>query len=205
MGTNDYQTLAVYAPAASGVIHQTPRDRSEIDPERQGTDKWAFKPTEIPKFQAVHKVDGGAESGLESKSERSPVPDPASLVQAQELARKTDKSEPTAVEKRSAVASPSEMVGVAEDLVRLDQNGDGRIDQLELRHSLRAEAGDTTYAALSNYRKAMGFGTAVEEKEKPAEEPKKLFAEETDEAVEGGTGDSSDTTSKSENNVEIVV
>lgn len=230
MGASEYQTRAIYVPAVSGVMHQTPRDRSEIDPERQGPDK-SVKATEVATSHAVRKLESGAESGvrdsgLESKPERSPVPDAASLVRAQELARESEKLVRRERERRAVVASASEMVGAPEDLVRLDQNRDGRIDQLELQHSLRAGGEDTTYAALSHYSKTMGFGvpTAVDQ-EKATEEPKKLYSEdapkaeadkfmptaekkfsEDNPAVSSGTvNDSSNGTSKAETGVEIVV
>lgn len=230
MGASEYQTRAVYVPAVSGVMHQMPRDRSEIDPERQGSDK-GIKATEVATSHAVRKIESGAESGvkdsgLESRSERSPVPDPASLVRAQELARETEKSGRRERERRAAVASASEMVGAPEDLVRLDQNRDGRIDQLELQHSLRAGGEDTTYAALSHYSKTMGFGIpAAADQEHAAEEPKKLFTEDVSKAegdkvvpvverkfsdddaevASGGAVDSSNGASRPENGVEILV
>ena len=231
MGASEYQTRAVYVPAVSGIMHQMPRDRSEIDPERQSPDK-GVKATEVATSHAVRKLEAGTDSGvkdsgLEAKSERSPVPDPASLVRAQELARETEKSGRRERERRAAVASASEMVGAPEDLVRLDQNRDGRIDQLELQHSLRAGGEDTTYAALSHYSKTMGFGipAAAPEQENATEEPKKLFTDDVAKAdadryvpaVErkfsdddtsvpsGSPDDSSKGQLKHENGVEIVV
>ena len=50
------------------------------------------------------------------------------------------------------VASASEAVGAREALARLDQNGDGRIDQVEVQKGQRAEEESSTFAALTQYK-----------------------------------------------------
>jgi hypothetical protein len=57
-----------------------------------------------------------------------------SRIEAQELSgQKSDSKSVTAVKKGIAiVASPTEDIGTEDALVRLDQKGDGRIDQAEV-------------------------------------------------------------------------
>jgi hypothetical protein len=50
------------------------------------------------------------------------------------------------------VASASEAVGAREALARLDQNGDGRIDQVEVQKGQRADEESSTFAALTQYK-----------------------------------------------------
>jgi hypothetical protein len=55
----------------------------------------------------------------------------------------------------STVPGPAEMVGTKDALSRLDSDTNGRIDQLEIRHSYRANSDATTYEALTQYRKSL--------------------------------------------------
>ena len=124
----------------------------------------------------------------------------------------------------SAVATAAEMVGAPEELKRLDENRDGRIDQLEVQHALRAKGDDSTYAALSHYQKALGFGPDSDLKAaKGDDKSEKLFADEIAEAEkakllekhtagddaangeQGADGDSSETPAKTDPSVKIVV
>lgn len=72
-------------------------------------------------------------------------------IQAQEYA---SQEAGDAVVKRgiAMVASASEAVGAREALARLDQNGDGRIDQVEVQKGQRADEESSTFAALTQYR-----------------------------------------------------
>jgi len=80
-----------------------------------------------------------------------------SRIEAQEIAR-----QPSAVKKEipvkkgiAIVAGPSETVGTSEALARLDQNGDGRLDQAEVKKAIRADESTSTFAALSQYQKPL--------------------------------------------------
>jgi hypothetical protein len=186
---NEYQTPAVYAPSAAGVAHHSSRDRTEVDPDAKGHERSVAKATEAPASQVVGKPDGSRgpdpqKADSDAKPDLGPKTDPANLVRAQEIAgREADEQKAEAERRRMAVASAAEMVGVAEELVRLDGNRDGRIDQLELKHALRAKGDDTTYAALSHYQKTLGFGPDSEFRtEKGEEKSEKMFAEEIAEA-----------------------
>ena len=54
----------------------------------------------------------------------------------------------------AVVASAAESVGTHDALARLDQNGDGRIDQVEVKKAIRADETTSTFAALSQYQKS---------------------------------------------------
>jgi hypothetical protein len=72
-------------------------------------------------------------------------------IQAQEYASQDDGD--LAVKRGIAiVASASEAVGAREALARLDQNGDGRIDQVEVQKGQRADEESSTFAALTQYK-----------------------------------------------------
>lgn len=229
---NEYQTPPVYAPAATGVIHHAPRDRAEIDPDAKGGDRSVAKATEAPASQVVRKPDENAEtgtknSGSDGKPDLGPKTDPSNLVRAQEIAGDEKAEEPVPGQRRSFVASAAEMVGAPEELKRLDENSDGRIDQLELQHALRAKGDDTTYAALTHYQKTLGFGSQSKQSDDKfdAETAKadKMFAEEMAEAekarllaalqsetgtegeAEAGAEDSPETTSTGDPSVKIVI
>jgi hypothetical protein len=221
---NEYKTSPVYLPAQTGLMHHAPRDRAEIDPDAKGNDRAIAKATEVPSSQTVRKSDGSGEAnaknaGSDGKSDLGLKTDPANLVRAQEIAR--DKE--TAEKHRTAVATAAEMVGAPEELKRLDENRDGRIDQLEVQHALRAKGDDSTYAALSHYQKTLGFGSSDDKSDKEAEQAEKLFADEMAEAekakllekqagaddktgrkAESG-GDSSETAPKTDPTVKIVI
>ena len=166
-------------------------------------------------------------AGSDGKSDLGPKTDPANLVRAQEIAGDKEATEITAGKHRaaaaSAAASAAEMIGASEELKRLDENRDGRIDQLEVQHALRAKGDDPTYAALSHYQKTRGFGPRGETAGKEAKKAGKLFTEEiaeaekakllekqgsaedkTDGEVENG-GDSAETVLKTDPNVKIVI
>jgi hypothetical protein len=53
------------------------------------------------------------------------------------------------------VASAAETVGTKDALARLDQNGDGRIDQVEVQKGIRADEETSTFAALTQYQKTL--------------------------------------------------
>jgi hypothetical protein len=80
-----------------------------------------------------------------------------SRIEAQEISRhnaslRTDSS---SSKKIAVVASAAETVGTHDALARLDQNGDGRIDQVEVKKGIRADESTSTFAALSQYQKSL--------------------------------------------------
>jgi hypothetical protein len=229
---NEYKTPPVYIPVQTGLMHHTSRDRVEVNPDAKGEDRSAIKSTETPASQSVRKTDGSGDAnaknaGSDSKLDLGSKTNPANLVRAQELANREKAAAARAAEDqkhRASVASAAEMVGAPEELKRLDENRDGRIDQLEVQQALRAQAGDTTYAALSHYQKTLGFGTdSGEQAKKGDEKSDKLFAEEIAEAEEakllekqagrdpvnedaaGGDDDSSEPGRKIDPTIKIVV
>ncbi len=90
-----------------------------------------------------------------------------SKIEAQEFAgQKLDSKSDSQIKKGIAiVASPSETVGTEDALVRLDQNGDGRINQVEVQKGMRAEDESTTYAALSQYQKSLELYQKINDSE----------------------------------------
>jgi len=79
-----------------------------------------------------------------------------SKIEAQEIARQAPavKSDIVAKKGMAVVPSASESVGTHDALARLDQNGDGRIDQVEVKKAIRADEATSTFAALSQYQKS---------------------------------------------------
>jgi hypothetical protein len=80
-----------------------------------------------------------------------------SKIEAQDISHQStapkagnSSSKPIAV-----VASAAETVGTSDALARLDQNGDGRIDQVEVKKGVRADESTSTFAALSQYQKSL--------------------------------------------------
>jgi hypothetical protein len=183
---NEYKTPPVYMPAQTGLMHHAPRDR-EIDPDAKGHDRTVAKSTEAGPAVTVRRMEEGGETGAktgdsDSKPDLGPKTDPANLVRAQEIAGDKDMAQTAVDRQRAAVASAAEMVGAPEELKRLDENRDGRIDQLEVQHALRAKGDDSTYAALSHYQKTLGFGPGGDKSDKEADKSEKLFAAEIAEA-----------------------
>ncbi len=79
-----------------------------------------------------------------------------SKIEAQEIARQPSALKTGAGSKKgiAVVASAAESVGTYDALARLDQNGDGRIDQVEVKKGVRADESTSTFAALSQYQKS---------------------------------------------------
>jgi hypothetical protein len=73
------------------------------------------------------------------------------VIQAQEFASQ-DEGDVVVKRGMAMVASASEAVGAREALARLDQNGDGRIDQVEVQKGQRADEESSTFAALTQYK-----------------------------------------------------
>lgn len=155
-----YQSPAVYLPQASVLLQQPIRDRLEnIEPaQKLEIDRAA----ELPEDRRVSDIHAGDQkfAGEDSSPEqelKDQAPPPGNKVMAQEMHSKIDDGEPLLdeIRKVSAQPGPAEVVGTKEALARLDQDKDGRIDQLEVKHAIRAESDSTTYSALSQYRKAL--------------------------------------------------
>ncbi|MBT4589311.1 MAG: hypothetical protein HON14_06320 [Rhodospirillaceae bacterium] len=97
-----------------------------------------------------------------------------SKIEAQEIASQPDSSKEPAIKKGIAiVASASESVGSDEALVRLDQNGDGRINQIEVQKGVRADEESSTFAALSQYQRSLEIYQKLSESDEFG--PTKLF------------------------------
>ena len=89
-------------------------------------------------------------------SDSAPVIEHNSRIEAQEIARQPSALKAGAGSKTgiAVVASAAESVGTHDALARLDQNGDGRIDQVEVKKGVRADESTSTFAALSQYQKS---------------------------------------------------
>ncbi|MBT5941913.1 MAG: hypothetical protein HN731_01725 [Rhodospirillaceae bacterium] len=101
-----------------------------------------------------------------------------SRIEAQEFADpKLNNNSDNPIKKGIAiVASPSEAVGTDDALVRLDQNGDGRINQVEVKKGIRANDESTTFAALSQYQKSLELYQKISEADEYAQS--NLFSDE---------------------------
>ena len=80
-----------------------------------------------------------------------------SRIEAQEISRQgpSSRTDNSPSKKIAVVASAAETVGTHDALARLDQNGDGRIDQVEVKKGIRADESTSTFAALSQYQKSL--------------------------------------------------
>ena len=80
-----------------------------------------------------------------------------SRIEAQDIAQQPagSKSNVSSNKPIAVVASAAETVGTHDALARLDQNGDGRIDQVEVKKGVRADESTSTFAALSQYQKSL--------------------------------------------------
>ena len=98
-----------------------------------------------------------------------------SRIEAQEISRQgsSSRTDNSPSKKIAVVASAAETVGTHDALARLDQNGDGRIDQVEVTKGIRADESTSTFAALSQYQKSL----EIQQKLSDAEDldAKKLF------------------------------
>jgi hypothetical protein len=80
-----------------------------------------------------------------------------SRIEAQDIAQQPAGSKANVSSNKpiAVVASAAETVGTHDALARLDQNGDGRIDQVEVKKGVRADESTSTFAALSQYQKSL--------------------------------------------------
>jgi len=101
-----------------------------------------------------------------------------SRIEAQEFAdpKLHDNSDSRIKKGIAIVASPSEAVGTKDALVRLDQNGDGRINQVEVKKGMRADDESTTFAALSQYQRSLELYQKISEANEYAQS--NLFSDE---------------------------
>ncbi len=161
-----YHSPAVYLPQTSTLsAHlslQPVRDRSENLVTSSGVE--TDKLSDLAIGSKVEATGAGGENfgKTDYHDDRQSAErqiDRRSEVLAQELARKSHEYGAFVAETRkvAVVASPSEMVGTEDALNRLDQNRDGKIDQMEVKHAYRAEDEGTTYEALSLYRKTVSL------------------------------------------------
>jgi hypothetical protein len=102
-----------------------------------------------------------------------------SNFEAQEIAGKAPevKIENNIKKGIAVVASAAETVGTNDALARLDQNGDGRIDQIEVKKGMRADEETSTFAALTQYQKSLELMQKLSEMEDLV--PAKLFGAST--------------------------
>lgn len=85
------------------------------------------------------------------------------------LAAALDKAE----KYRETQPGPAEIYGLPDALARYDSNGDGRIDQSEMKRVSRAKDDSSSYSGLAQPRQPT---TAELEAKTQAEQPKKLYA-----------------------------
>ena len=171
-----YQSPAVYLPQASVLLQQPMRERLEgIDPpQKLDVEKAADLPQGLRVQEPAASEQNFSDSNFSAdRDPKDQLPSPGNKVLAQETASDVDDGPITSeLRKVSAVPGPAEVVGTPEALSRLDQDSDGHIDQLEVKHAIRADADSTTYAALSQYRKALDLNA---NQNKEMIEPQKLF------------------------------
>ncbi len=182
-----YQSPAVYLPQASVLLQQPIRDRLEnLEPTQKiEVDRTAELPEGLRVSEPGASGENFSGSGFSTDHDaKDQPPPPGNKVMAQEIVSRANENEQRLDDKKSisAVPSPSEIVGSPEALTRLDQDRDGHIDQLEVKHAIRAENDSTTYAALSQYRKALNLSTTNSDEQvdtkkmfDDAEGGKKLF------------------------------
>lgn len=178
--TIGYHSPAVYLPQATNLANLLPqqptRDRSEGIGGPTGVE--TDRVSDLPSGARVESVADVAEDFDKADLSRDDPQaeqtfDRGSAVLAQELADTVDQAGSVLddLKRIAAVASPAEMVGTKDALTRLDQDRDGHIDQMEVQQALRARDEQTTYAALSFYRKTVGMTEGHGE----AAAPKKMF------------------------------
>jgi hypothetical protein len=113
----------------------------------------------------------GGQSGF--ASDRQPSADTPvyiehnSKIDAQVMSSESNATKSSTPVKKGlgVVASPAEVVGTVDALVRLDSNGYGRIDQVEIQKGIRASETTSTFAALTQYQKPISAAHKISETE----------------------------------------
>jgi hypothetical protein len=130
----------------------------------------------------IRVIEGATESSFGEKNdfqhqenESLSIIEHNSRIEAQEISRQTSgsRADSSPSKKIAVVASASETVGTHDALARLDQNGDGRIDQVEVKKGIRADESTSTFAALSQYQKSLEIHQKLSEADNL--DAKKLF------------------------------
>ncbi len=114
----------------------------------------------------VRAIEGASDSSFKDKNnfldhgtDNFEIVEYNSKFEAQDLAQQPAASRANGSSNKpiAMVASAAETVGTHDALARLDQNGDGRIDQVEVKKGVRANESTSTFAALSQYQKSMEY------------------------------------------------
>jgi hypothetical protein len=122
----------------------------------------------------VRVIEGAANSSfrdknsfLDRESDSIEVVEHNSRIEAQDIAQQPAASKVNGSPNKpiAVVASAAETVGTHDALARLDQNGDGRIDQVEVKKGVRADESTSTFAALSQYQKSLEYQYKLTEPE----------------------------------------
>jgi hypothetical protein len=122
------------------------------------------KPVEASSL--VRAIEGASSSGFKDKNnfldhgtDTIQIVEYNSKFEAQDIAQQPAASKANGSSNKpiAMVASAAETVGTHDALARLDQNGDGRIDQVEVKKGVRADESTSTFAALSQYQKSMEY------------------------------------------------
>ena len=124
-----------------------------------------------PLVRVIEGAAGGGSVGTndfqDSRGTSVELSEHNSRIEAQEMARQPSSAKKENPVKKGIafVAGPSETVGTNEALARLDQNGDGRLDQAEVKKAIRADESTSTFAALSQYQKPLEPQSKISEGE----------------------------------------
>jgi hypothetical protein len=134
-------------------LNNSPR----IDPQDSAFPKHNSSAVPEPSVRFIEETAGssfGENSFQGNNAERVAIFEHNSKIEAQEIARQPSpiKGETGSRKGIAVVASASESVATHDALARLDQNGDGRIDQVEVKKGIRADESTSTFAALSQYQ-----------------------------------------------------
>ena len=116
-----------------------------------------FEPS-VRLIESVAKSNFGFKNGLGNQDDESlAFIEHNSKIEAQDIALQATASKANGSSNKpiAVVASAAETVGTSDALARLDQNGDGRIDQVEVKKGVRADESTSTFAALSQYQKSL--------------------------------------------------
>ena len=154
-----FHSPAVYVPQSSTVPQKLFGDVTKEDsaPATPDTGQTA-DPTTAAQVPVVGTTSQNFD-GSNSQSGDSLLPDQSTQFAAQELGAQQDPPPsplpPVVIKTVLTVPGPNVLVGTPDALQRFDGDTDGHINQSEAQRAVLADSGTTTYAALTQYQRAI--------------------------------------------------
>lgn len=158
-----FHSPAVYVPQSSTVPQKLFGDAQQEDSAVATPDAGqTADPTNAAQVPVVGTTSENFD-GSNPKAGDPLLPGQSTQFAAQELGAQQDPPTPpppVEIKTFSALPGPNVLIGTPDALQRFDGDTDGHINQSEAQRAVLADSGTTTYAALTQYQRALDLAPA---------------------------------------------